>query len=312
MGLLLATGALKKKEPDNPPPRTVLQEGQETLTAFEKLFPQQFGIEEEAANKYAGLSEGIVSKYAPALTKTIRDLSATPESTVLYDELNRQANEELKAGSTLTPSMRRELEQYTRAGAAARGFGYGPSDLTEEVMTLGSAGEALKTQRRGFAQDVLSFDTARNQNASSAALQSVFGEVPTPPAATPFQPYAADVNNTNFNAGWTNKISTRNYNAAVTGALIGAIGSIVGGAAGGATKACWVAREVFGEENALWRIFQSWLFEDAPAWLRWLYLRRGERWARWLQDKPRVKKIVRAWMARQIGTKLKAEIRKRK
>lgn len=309
MGLLLATGALKKKEPAAPPPRTVLQEGRDTLTAFEQLFPQQFGIEEQAANKYAGLSEGIVSKYAPALTKSIRDLSATPESTAIYDELNRQASEELHAGSTLTPSMRRELEQYTRAGAAARGFGYGPSDLTSEVMTLGSAGEELKGRRRGFAQDVLSFDTARNQAASSAALQSVFGEVPTPPQATPFQPYAADVNNTNFNAGWTDKIATRNYNAAVTGALIGAIGQIVGGGAGAAGKAagCWVAREVFGEENALWQIFQSWLFEDGPRWLRWLYLRRGERWARWLQDKPRVKKMVRAWMAGRVWTRLKAE-----
>jgi hypothetical protein len=305
MGLLLATGALEKDEPDAPKPRSVLQEGKDTLSAYEQLFPQEFEIERGSANRYAGLSQELVGKYGPDLTKTIRELSDTPESKRLYDELNTQASEELAAGSSLTPSMRREAEQYTRSGQAARGFGFSPNDLTQEVMTLGTAGETLKANRRQFAQGVLSFDQARNQQASGAALQSVFGQVPTPPQATPFTPYAADVANTNFNAGWTDKISTRNYNAAVNAALIGAIGQIVSSGASAGAGACWVAREVFGERSALWQLFQGWLLMEAPAWLRWLYLHCGELCARWLHDKPRAKTLVRWWMARRIWTHLR-------
>lgn len=308
MGLLLATGALEKDEPAAPPPRTVLQEGQETLSAYEKLFPQQFEIEAGAARRYAGLSEELVRDYAPRLTTSIRELSETPESKRIYNELNRQAAEDLEAGSALTPSMRLEIEQYVRGGQSARGFGFGPSDLTEEVFTLGTAGEQLRGRRRDFAQGVLGFDQARNQIASSAALQSVFGQVPTPPQATPFQPYAADVYNTNFNAGWTDKIATRNYNAAINAALIGAIGDIVSSGASAGAGACWVAREVFGESSALWQLFQSWLLIDAPPWFRSLYARHGQRCAEWLKDKPRVKAIVRGWMTRRIWTRLRRQI----
>lgn len=307
MGFLLLTGALNKDEPAAPPPRDILKEGQATLSAYEQLFPQEFAIEKDSANRYAGLSQELVGKYGPGLTKTIRELSDTPESKGLYDELNRQATEELAAGSKLTPSMRREIEQYTRGSQASRGFGYSPTDASEEIFTLGSAGETLKANRRQFAQGVLSFDTARNQQASGAALQSVFGQVPTPPQGTPFTPYAADVANTNFNAGWTDKISTRNYNAAINAALIGAIGQIAG-SAGSAAGACWVAREVFGEGNVLWKIFQAWLLADAPGWLRYTYMQYGERTARWLHDKPRLKKLVRWWMARRIATVLGSRI----
>jgi hypothetical protein len=51
---------------------------------------------------------------------------------------------------------------------------------------------------------------------------------------------------------------------------------------------CWVARAVYGEENPRWVLFRAWLQEDAPAWLRALYLRHGRAFAplvvrqRWL------------------------------
>jgi hypothetical protein len=86
--------------------------------------------------------------------------------------------------------------------------------------------------------------------------------------------------------------------------LIGAIGQIVGGAGHAAAGACWVARSVFGERSALWRLFQAWLFADAPGWFRWVYLRYGERAAVWLQDKPRIKAIVRRWMLGRIWNRI--------
>lgn len=302
----IATSGLvegKRKEPKAPPPRSLVEEGKKTLAAYQELFPLQFNIEEEAARRYAGLSQSIVGGYAPELTKTISGLYGTPESEGLYGELNRQALEELQAGSQLTPSMTREVQQNVRAGQAARGMGFGPTDVYEEAMTLGSAGEALKASRRGFAQGVYGMDVARTQPAAAAALQSVFGEIPTPPGASPFNPYASDLYNTNFNADWTNKISVRNYNAAMNAALMGMIGQIIGGGGGaaGAAIGCWVAREVFGMESCLWRLFQDWLFHAAPRWLVHAYLVLGPWFAHWIHDKPRAKAIVRHWMARRVN-----------
>jgi hypothetical protein len=51
---------------------------------------------------------------------------------------------------------------------------------------------------------------------------------------------------------------------------------------------CWVARAAYGEENPRWVLFRAWLLEDAPGWLRSLYLRHGQAFApvvarqRWL------------------------------
>jgi hypothetical protein len=53
-------------------------------------------------------------------------------------------------------------------------------------------------------------------------------------------------------------------------------------------KVCWVARAVYGADNPRWVLFRAWLLEDAPRWLRALYLRYGAAFAplvarqRWL------------------------------
>lgn len=305
MGILVANYGLKKREPSEPPPRSVLQEGSETLGAYEALYPRELDLQRKAAGDYSGITASVLEEYGPRIGAAVSK-ARSPESQKLYGELNRQASEELEAGSRLTPALRRELEQYVRAGSAARGFGYGPSDLTEEVMTLGTAGEDLKARRRAFAESVLGFD----QSGDQAALQTILGRAPDTPAYEVFSPYAADVYNTTYNAAWSNKLSTRNYNAAMLAAGIGFDAALVG-SAGAAAGACWVAREVFGEQSALWRLFQRWLFMHAPAWFRFLYLRFGRRGARWLRDKPRLKRHVRRWMLDRIWDSVERELWKR-
>jgi hypothetical protein len=57
---------------------------------------------------------------------------------------------------------------------------------------------------------------------------------------------------------------------------------------GGEEGPCWVARAAYGDANPRWVLFRAWLLEDAPGWLRRLYLRRGPGFApvvarrRWL------------------------------
>lgn len=59
---------------------------------------------------------------------------------------------------------------------------------------------------------------------------------------------------------------------------------------------CWVARECFGKDNPKWKQFRLWLFLKAPDWFRKLYLENGERFAKWVHNKPWIKFIIRKWM----------------
>ena len=59
---------------------------------------------------------------------------------------------------------------------------------------------------------------------------------------------------------------------------------------------CWVAREVYGEENPSWLLFRAWLLTEAPVWLRDAYATHGEAFAAWIHDKPVAKLAVRALM----------------
>lgn len=81
------------------------------------------------------------------------------------------------------------------------------------------------------------------------------------------------------------------------GSLLGGAGSLATGIA----ALCWVAREVYGIDNPKWLVFRSWLLTKAPAWLRKLYIKHGERFAVWIADKPRIKRVIRAAMDKAIG-----------
>ena len=80
--------------------------------------------------------------------------------------------------------------------------------------------------------------------------------------------------------------------------LFGALGSLGGAAIG---KWCWVAREVYGVHNPAWLDFREWMLLRAPSWFRALYVGYGERFAKFISDKPRLKARIRGWMDTKIG-----------
>jgi hypothetical protein len=63
---------------------------------------------------------------------------------------------------------------------------------------------------------------------------------------------------------------------------------------------CWVAREVYGIENPKWLIFRHWLTTDAPKWLLNLYIKHGEKFAKYISNKPRLKSIIKFFMDRAV------------
>ncbi|MEI8319447.1 MAG: hypothetical protein WCH79_16015, partial [Planctomycetia bacterium] len=81
----------------------------------------------------------------------------------------------------------------------------------------------------------------------------------------------------------------------------GAGGMGGGGMGMGGGGMCWVAREVYGDENPRWLLFRAWLKTEAPAWLHDLYASRGEAFAVWIKDKPAAKAVVRFLMDSAIA-----------
>jgi hypothetical protein len=107
------------------------------------------------------------------------------------------------------------------------------------------------------------------------------------------------------------------YNAQVaadatkSAGLMSGLGSLGGGLLGGAGAAasggatlfsgfCWVAREVYGEHNPAWLLFRSWMLNESPSWFKAIYIKYGERFARFISNKPRLKARIRAWMDTKI------------
>lgn len=82
-------------------------------------------------------------------------------------------------------------------------------------------------------------------------------------------------------SGWTQ----------VGGQMIGAVGKGL---------MCWVAREVYGEDNPKWLFFRHWLYSEAPAWFFNLYMNFGRAFAGFISDKPFIKSIIRRWMDSKI------------
>jgi hypothetical protein len=66
----------------------------------------------------------------------------------------------------------------------------------------------------------------------------------------------------------------------------------------GASLFCWVAREVYGEEDDRWIQFRTWLLNDAPKWLLNLYAKHGEWFAGIVRKAPILKRALRPLMDR--------------
>jgi hypothetical protein len=98
---------------------------------------------------------------------------------------------------------------------------------------------------------------------------------------------------------------------AMLGGLFSGLGAIAAAPMTGGTSlagkflGCWVAREVYGEDNPKWRIFREWLTFCAPKWFYNLYVKHGERFAAWLKGKHVLKGIIRHWMDGRVETMFK-------
>lgn len=181
-----------------------------------------------------------VKQYAGDVAGTLREASGNAP---LLDELNRQAMDDLKAGSGLDPSLAAEVSQGVRAAQAARGFGFGSPDAVTEAFARGERGVAMRDSRRRFAGNVIQ----ANQMTGGDPFMAILGR----PSQTlqlgqnmgmqgqsfnpgnqfnPESAYAQDVANTNFNAANAAAIADANNSTAMTSAMISTAGSMASSA----------------------------------------------------------------------------------
>lgn len=133
-------------------------------------------------------------------------------------------------------------------------------------------------------------------------------------AGQPLGPNLFDPN-AGINLALQNSANLSNYNAnifgsqaALAGAQAQARGAMIGGifqglgAGAGAIAKCWVAREVYGQDNPKWKQFREWLTTRAPEWFYKLYIKHGPAFAEWLKGKHVLKGLIRHWMDGRIKT----------
>lgn len=99
-------------------------------------------------------------------------MNADPSNRALLDLLTSQATSELGLGSSLDPSQMRLVEQSVRSGQAARGMGYGPADAYGETLGVSAFGNALKQQRVGNANSVVSLRNSITSPGLAAIMNS--------------------------------------------------------------------------------------------------------------------------------------------
>jgi hypothetical protein len=178
-------------------------------------------------------------------------------------------------------------------------------------------------QNRGYALDML----GANQRVGSDPFQMILGRPSSAPgmgmastqyaggmASQPMGPNLFDPN-AGINLALQQNQNMANYQssifgsqAALAGAQAQAKGAMMGGlfqglgsiASAGIAK-CWVAREVYGEDNPDWLRFREWLETLAPVWFHNLYVKYGERFAAFIKDKPKLKSLIKKWMDGRIN-----------
>lgn len=249
-----------------------------------------------------------VERLGQRATEAFRQ--ANPEQAALMAELNRQAQQELAAGASLPPAMARELEQQVRGAQAARGMGFGVSDISQEALVKGLQAEQLQRRRQAFAQQMVGLNAATAADPFMAILgrpgvgvaagQSLAAQGQGMAPQQVFNPesaYAGSLAAGNYNAALNASIASANARAGVASGVMQGLGSAAGGIFQGK---CWVAREVYGADNPMWLLFRQWLETESPVWFHDLYIKYGQRFAGWLSKNEWLKPSIKKWMDSRI------------
>lgn len=282
---------------------------------------QAAGLERETLAAQRAADIGDVEKYGGRATAALR--AADPYSARMA-ELSQQAAEQAYASSgSVTPEQMRGAQQAARAAGLARGRVGDQSSVAAEILGR----EDILARRRAEAAQAGQLAFGMNRAISADPFQAILGRqsgamgygaqqmgMAQQLGSQAIGPRAVDYN-AGLNLAMQNASNLGSYNTAiygsqaqVAGANAQARGAMIGGAfqglgaiGGGFASKCWVAREIYGEDNPKWVLFREWLNNHAPKWFDRLYVKHGEKFAAWISNKPFLKSIIRKWMDSRIA-----------
>jgi len=288
-------------------------------TKMQKVTPGLFDLLEEQSSRAGDLQReqlglqreadvGALQKFAPQVVDAYRD--ADPYSTGLAEQQTAMANDLYQRSQGLNPEQQRIADQQALSMSQSQGRVSDQSAVAGQLLGRENYLSGLRGQAAGMGQQAFNQNrmlagdvgmTLLGRPSSSIGLGGQMLGQATAGAAGPMGPQLFDPN-----MGINMALQQRGQDvtfqgmqaqakAAGSAGIMGAAGSIAGG-----MIACWVAREVYGIENPKWLEFREWMLNDAPSWLRNLYLKYGERTAKFISNKPRVKSIIRKWMNTKI------------
>ena len=282
---------------------------------------QAAALERETLAAQRAADIGDVEKYGGRATAALR--AADPYSARMA-ELSQQAAEQAYASSgQVTPEQMRGAQQTARAAGLARGRVGDQSSIAAEILGR----EDILARRRAEAAQAGQLAFGMNRAISADPFQAILGRqsgalgygaqqmgMAQQLGSQAIGPRAVDYN-AGLNLAMQNASNLGSYNTAIygsqaqlAGANAQARGAMIGGAfqglgalgAAGIAK-CWVAREIYGENNPKWVLFREWLNNHAPKWFDRLYVKHGEKFAAWIANKPFLKSIIRKWMDSRIA-----------
>jgi len=257
---------------------------------------QQAQMQAQLANQQAGLNVGQSNQQALMQSQLANQqagltVGQANQQAMMQSQLaNQQAN--LGASESNRANAQQQYQNYIQnLGQGSQLFNQGLAADRGYAMGLVGA-------RQATASDPFQAILGRGSNAAQMGMaQQQFAQG----MAGQQGPQLFDPN-AGINLALQQNANLGNYNASTYGARAGAQGAIVGGLFQGVGSAigCWVAREVFGEDNPKWLYFRAWLYTKAPKWFLKLYLKHGEQFAAFIKNKPMLKSVIRMWMNGRI------------
>jgi len=252
---------------------------------------------------------GALQEFAPQVVEAYR--AADPYSTGLAEQQTAMAEDLYQRSQGLNPEQQRLVDQQALGMAQRQGRVTDQSAVAGQLLGREQYLSGLRGQAAGMGQQAFGMNrqlagdvgmTILGRPSQSIGLGSQMLGQAQQGAAGPMGPQLFDPN-VGLNMAMQQRGQDVTFagmqaqaDAASSAGMMGAAGSI----AGGMIAACWVAREVYGIESGKWMQFREWMLNDSPSWFRKLYLKYGERFAKFISNKPRIKSIIRNWMNTKI------------
>lgn len=224
--------------------RALLGNGQSPglLATLKQIQPELQSMSDASQSQQRAADIKALQDLGPAAVQALR--SADPLQQALVQRLNSEATTGLDAGAGVDPSLANVIGQRLRGRSAANGFGFGLPDAVTEAYAVGDRGQALRQQRQQFALQTAGVNAATGADPALAILgrpstsgsgaQSLLGAGQANAAAkapdfNPFNSYASDLFNTNYNGQAAANIAGTNATAGIIGGGLGAAGNALGG-----------------------------------------------------------------------------------